>query len=96
MLSAGEWILLPVPLNKPRGKEEKICEYKRSIFNDVVCSVIRCISRVFFQPISFSVLQFKVAGILRPGIAKEKELALAYALGVVVANIYSPFTGPYE
>jgi uncharacterized membrane protein len=95
MLSAGEWVLLPVPLNKPRGKEEKYVNTK-DLFLMTLYAALYAVLVVFFQPISFSVLQFKVAGILRPGIAKEKELALAYALGVVVANIYSPFTGPYE
>lgn len=51
---------------------------------------------IFFQPFSFYALQFRIAGILRPSIAKKKELAIAYALGTVVANVFSPFTGVYE
>jgi len=51
---------------------------------------------VFFQPISFYAVQFRVAGILRPGIARKRELALAYGLGTVVANVFSPFGGVYE
>ena len=51
---------------------------------------------VFFQPLSFYALQFRVAGVLRPGIARKRELALAYALGTVVANVFSPFAGIYE
>ncbi|MBD3170849.1 hypothetical protein GF326_00095 [Candidatus Bathyarchaeota archaeon] len=51
---------------------------------------------IVFQPISFSALQFRVAGTLRPAIAKKKTLAVGYALGTIVANIFSPFTGPYE
>ena len=51
---------------------------------------------VVFQPISFSALQFRVAGVLRPGIARKKELAVGYAVGTAVANLFSPFAGIYE
>jgi len=50
----------------------------------------------FFAPISFQALQFRVAGVLRPGIARKWMLAVGYAIGVVVGNIFSPFSGPYE
>jgi len=50
----------------------------------------------FFAPISFQALQFRVAGVLRPGIARKWMLAVGYAVGVVVGNIFSPFSGPYE
>ncbi len=49
-----------------------------------------------FSPISFYALQFRVAGILRPGIAKKWVLAIGYGIGVAVGNIFSPFAGPYE
>jgi len=49
-----------------------------------------------FAPISFLALQFRVAGILRPSIARKWTLAIGYAIGVVVGNIFSPFAGPYE
>jgi len=49
-----------------------------------------------FAPISFQALQFRVAGVLRPGIAKKWVLAVGYAVGVVVGNVFSPFAGPYE
>ena len=51
---------------------------------------------VVFAPISFSAMQFRVAGALRPGIAKKVELAVGYAVGVAVANVFSPFAGFYE
>ena len=51
---------------------------------------------VFFQPLSFYALQFRIAGVLRPGIARKRDLAIAYAVGTVVANIFSPFAGIYE
>ena len=49
-----------------------------------------------FVPISFLALQFRIAGILRPGIARKWILAIGYAIGVVVGNLFSPFAGPYE
>lgn len=49
-----------------------------------------------FAPISFYALQFRVAGVLRPAIAKKWTLAIGYALGVVIGNFFSPFVGVYE
>ena len=47
-------------------------------------------------PISFYVLQFRVAGVIRPAIAKKWVLAIGYTIGVVVGNLFSPFVGIYE
>jgi uncharacterized membrane protein len=49
-----------------------------------------------FAPISYGPLQFRVAGTLRPGIAKKWILAFGYAIGVVVGNIFTPFPLYYE
>jgi len=49
-----------------------------------------------FAPVSFYALQFRVAGVLRPAIAKKWVLSIGYAIGVVVGNLFSPFAGPYE
>jgi len=49
-----------------------------------------------FAPISFLALQFRVAGVLRPAIAKKWILAIGYAIGVVVGNLSSPFASPWE
>lgn len=49
-----------------------------------------------FAPISFYALQFRVAGVLRPAIAKKWILAIGYAIGVVVGNLFSPFAGIHE
>jgi uncharacterized membrane protein len=49
-----------------------------------------------FAPVSFYTLQFRVAGVLRPAIAKKWVLSLGYAIGVIVGNLFSPFSGPYE
>ncbi len=47
-------------------------------------------------PLSFGIAQFRIAGALRPGIAKKWLLAFGYALGVLVANFFSPFAGPWD
>lgn len=49
-----------------------------------------------FAPISFYALQFRIAGVLRPWIAKKWILAIGYSIGVVIGNLFSPFVGPYE
>lgn len=49
-----------------------------------------------FAPISFAALQFRVAGVIRPAVAKKPILALGYAIGVAVGNLVSPFVGVYE
>ena len=49
-----------------------------------------------FAPLSFYALQFRMAGVLRPAIAKKWSLSVGYALGVVVGNLVSPFAGIYE
>ncbi len=51
---------------------------------------------VAFSPISFGPIQLRVAGVIRPGIARTRVLAVAYALGVVVGNVVSPYAGIYE
>ena len=49
-----------------------------------------------FAPISFMALQFRVAGVIRPIIAKKWTLAMGYGLGAVVGNLFSPFAGPWD
>ena len=51
---------------------------------------------IVFTPISFGLAQFRVAGILRPGIAKKWILAFGYGIGALVANFFSPFAGPWD
>ena len=49
-----------------------------------------------FAPISFMALQFRVAGVIRPVIAKKWTLAIGYGVGVVIGNFFSPFAGPWD
>ncbi len=50
----------------------------------------------FFAPLSFYALQFRIAGVLRPSIARRWVLSIGYGVGVAVGNFFSPFVGPYE
>lgn len=49
-----------------------------------------------FAPISFLAIQFRIAGVLRPAIAKKKILIAAYTIGILGGNLMSPFSGVYE
>jgi uncharacterized membrane protein len=42
-------------------------------------------------PLSYAAFQFRIAGVLRPAIGKKWVLAFGYAIGVVAANVFSPF-----
>ena len=49
-----------------------------------------------FAPVSFYALQFRVAGVIRPAIARKWKLSIGYALGAAIGNLFSPFPGPFE
>ena len=51
---------------------------------------------VAFAPIGFLALQFRIAGVLRPAVAKKPLLAVGYCIGVVITNLFSPFAGFLE
>ncbi len=49
-----------------------------------------------FAGFSFLPSQFRIAGALRPGIARKWVLAFGYGLGAVVGNVFTPYTGPWD
>ena len=51
---------------------------------------------IILAPLSFYAIQFRLAGILRPGIAKKRILVIGYSIGVFIANFFSPFSGFHE
>ncbi len=51
---------------------------------------------VAFAPIGFLALQFRIAGVIRPAVAKKPILVVGYAIGVVITNFFSPFAGFLE
>ena len=50
----------------------------------------------FFAPISFTVIQFRIPEFMKPFVIYRKHLIWAMAIGVGVANLLSPFGGPWE
>jgi len=96
---AGEWRLPPVPpQRKPGSREAKT--HLRISTKDLALTIIfaglYAALVVVFSPISFGVAQFRIAGALRPSIAKKWIIAFAYGLGVFIGNFISPFAGPWD
>lgn len=61
-----------------------------------IYSALYVVLVIVFAPFSFYAIQFRIAGVIRPGIAKKQILAVGYAIGVLVANLFSPFAGFHE
>jgi uncharacterized membrane protein len=76
------------------GKQLKITSKDLSLI--AIFASLYAVLVYLLAPISFYVLQFRVAGIIRPAIAKKWVLAIGYTIGVVVGNLFSPFVGIYE
>jgi uncharacterized membrane protein len=85
----------PFRLTNPVERRSK-CMKTKDLSLITVYAALYAAMVVVFSPISFAALQFRIAGVLRPGIARKRELAIAYAVGTVVANVFSPFSGIYE
>ncbi len=51
---------------------------------------------LLFAPISFAAVQFRVAEVLKSAVIFRPHLIWAMAIGVGVANLMSPFGGPWE
>jgi uncharacterized membrane protein len=93
--SAGEWGLPPDSALETPVEGGKDME-TREISLVALYAALYAAMVVVFAPLSFYALQFRVAGVLRPGITRMRLLALGYGLGVVVGNLFSPFAGAYE
>ena len=72
---------------KTKSKDLSLVAVFASVYAVLVC---------LFAPISFYTLQFRIAGVIRPAIAKKWILSVGYAIGVVAGNLFSPFVGIYE
>ena len=85
-----------VPLYKPRlgGRGLKIKSKDLSLV--AVFASLYAVLVYLFAPVSFYALQFRIAGIIRPAIARKWILSIGYAIGVLVGNLFSPFAGVYE
>jgi uncharacterized membrane protein len=80
---------------KPGSREAKQLKKTKDIALVAIFAALYAALVYVFAPISFYALQFRVAGVLRPGIAKKWILAVGYGIGVVIGNIFSPF-GVYD
>jgi len=61
-----------------------------------VYASLYAIAVYLFSPLSFYALQFRIAGALRPAIARKWVLTIGYAIGVAIGYMFSPFVGPLE
>lgn len=95
---AGEWCLPPVPpKRKPGSREAKNLKITSKDLALTAIFAALYVALVYaFSPIAFNVAQFRIAGALRPGIARKWILALGYGIGVVIANFFSPYAGPWD
>ena len=93
---AGEWCLPPVPPYKTRSREAKQLKKTKDIALVAIFAALYAALVIVFLPISFLPQQFRIAGILRPGIARKRILAVGYAIGVAVANVFGQFFGPWD
>lgn len=85
-----------VPLYKPRAGGKALKLKSKDLSLVAVFASFYAVLVYLFAPISFYALQFRIAGIVRPAIAKKWILAIGYAVGVVIGNLLSPFAGAYE
>ena len=88
--------LHPFRLTNPGSGDESLELKSRDISLITIFASLYAVLIYIFAPISFYVLQFRVAGVLRPAIAKKWTLAIGYAIGVIIGNFFSPFAGIYE
>ena len=96
LLLSGWWVPPTVPLYKPRlgGKQMKVNSKDLSL--TAIFASLYAVLVYLFAPMSFFGLQFRIAGVIRPAVARKWILAIGYAIGVVVGNIFSPFAGLHE
>jgi uncharacterized membrane protein len=87
-----------VPLNKPRlgGERRKLKIKSRDLSLVALFAALYAVLVYLFAPISFLALQFRIAGVIRPAIARKWILSLGYAIGVVVGNLFSPLVSSFE
>lgn len=94
-------------IRQPKGKStchpkmevvyvEKKSKRSKDVALVALWAALYAVLVLIFAPISFQALQFRVAGILRPAIAKKWILVFGYVIGVVVGNVFSPFVGFWE
>ena len=95
--SAGEWTSTRSAKKESRRRRQIKLKIKtRDLALTTIYAALYAALVYAFLPISFLPQQFRIAGILRPAIARKWILAVGYAIGVAVANIFSQFVGPWD
>ena len=96
--SAGEWTSTRSALkNEPRCRRQIKLKIKtRDLALTTIYAALYAALVYVTLPFAFNVAQFRIAGVLRPGIARKWILAFGYAIGVLAANVFSPFAGPWD
>ncbi|MBD3207360.1 hypothetical protein GF319_13595 [Candidatus Bathyarchaeota archaeon] len=85
---AGEWDLLPVPLNKSRSKED-IGMNTRELTLAAVFAALYATMVIIFAPISFGPVQLRLADALIPFSAVfGVPVIIGVSLGTLVGNFY--------
>lgn len=59
-------------------------------------SAIYTVLTILFAPISYGILQFRIADILQATVLKDKKYIFGLGLGVYFANMFSSIGGPLE
>jgi len=80
----------------PVSEEEKLKITTKDLALTTVYAALYAALVYVAIPLAFGVAQVRFAGVLRPAIAKKWILAVGYAVGVLVANFFSPFAGPWD
>jgi uncharacterized membrane protein len=88
--------LHPFRLINPGEGGKKLDIKTRDLSLTAIFAALYALLVYVFTPISFLALQFRIAGVLRPAISRKWILSIGYAIGVLVGNFFSPFSGIYE
>ena len=97
MMLVGEWgHLYPFRRKNPGAGGVGLKVKSRDLSLIAIFAALYAVLVYIFAPISFYGLQFRVAGAIRPAIARNWILAIGYVIGVVIGNLFSPFVGIFE
>jgi len=68
----------------------------RRITEITVFAALYAVLTWVFAPISYQLLQFRIAEALKSTVVRMKHLVWAFAIGNALSNIFSPYIGPWE
>lgn len=68
----------------------------RDITTAAVIATLYALLTILVSPIAYGMLQFRISELLKPLALKGRLYILALTIGLVVANLFSPFLGVFE